>query len=1260
MPARVVRGGADGWPCAALLLLLIVVMRMHPASVVAFTEQEHQQELQPLEELQRLDPTTTTTTLPNSHAIHLVPTKTKSPFHLRNGNAGIPFSSESSSSLRTLMTSFQDEPACWRSEVYNPDTDVDHTQRVVGKTGLVFYLGSKVKPIHLQTLEIAVDSQIPDLDYDWRIRIYISNATYDEQDFAAIQSTFVQIADTTAVLHPDGDRVVIPTTAFGPKAGSGVLLGRLDRRIFYIRAAGPWLTYTTNAMAQPKDQGRSGPRMTLFVGSPLPFNPMPDNGGTGDNPFALPSNDAMKGGFDDAGQAFPSTLDTSLRIIFSGRWHLQYERDVCTNRNPNDDNQGQVEPPPPLTTETALELTSIVNATLAAPDYRRIEQAVNAQVDQFLQTNAVLQPYVQSANLRMPDSSKALFRNFVGQCNVPGWTACQFLIVKLVFQHDTTLSSGTIQEQIYASAVADFSQGAILPSLPATANIGAAYLGYTTVQTRVHITLQGVPARTKLDAVQQAFVSQALVDWWNAQLEPIYSQVFQIAWDNQIFVNNRRQRELTDTHHNDPRQLANTDSLQVSGMLTGGNIVVEEVAEFATRLNQVLEEQPTAVQYLVQSLQYQAQLPGAMAEQNRHDFFTSLHSLEAFVDGSVTQPPSGTGGSTGGIGGTGGTGGGGTNSGNPEGNSEGEGASLVDSVTQGLDWWILAAAGAGLIAVLLGVWMLVRCWCNAPGKRQRHAEQQQQELPEQAPPSRRSNKNNNKKGRGRRAKDSPGEEEEEMAGLADYNYASTRALPMPGTSSDDGESTALHKKRRKKKKKKKKRRRRRGEDGVSVCETVSVDSTAEETNTVDSVSYFSQEDSKPPARPSPPPPQRPPHAGPPHGPTRAAGPPVAAAAGGAYYNQPQAAPIRRGPPLKPPPPSWSAPQQQQPLEGAPPETPNTPRKTLLGSMARGLFGDSNNKSKQPEQQLYGIPTLSPPRPSRNFQAGPEGMPPPMSPVHSHRSNLHGSMTSLESYNAGLMAPPPSGGGGPAQHQHPHAPPQQAPPPNVATGRTRGPPPPPTSKYDVPESHPLHPPVSPVRRVVGRQRRESGAYTMRRASTGPPPPPPPVLNAHGTRVNMGNKYDLAHDDLPMGGPPPPVVVGRQRRVSGGYQAAAPSKPMNIRGSMTHAPPQQQQQQPFVPPAPVVGRQRRESGGYSMPTPSRPMNVRGSMTHGGPPPPQRVPPPHSQQQPPPPPPVVGRQRRESGGYTMATPARPMNVRGSMTHGPIPHATAPPPPS
>ena len=1215
------------------------------------------------------------------------------------------------------------DPACWRSEVYNPNADADHKQRVVGKHGLVFYLGSKVKPIHLQTLEIAVDSNIPDFDYDWRIRIYSSNATYyDEQNFTSIQSTFVKLADTTAVLHPDGDRVVIPTTAFGETTGHGIQLGRLDRRIFYLRAAGPWLTYATNALQQAKDQGASGPRMTLFVGSPIVVEPTDTN--TGDNPFALPSNDNdndndSKGGFDDPTQAFPTTLDTSISIVFSGRVHLQYERDVCLNRNDDNNDNAPVEPPPPLTTTTSLELVSLVNATLAAADYRRVEQAVNEKVDEWLASNSILQPYIQSFRLNMPESSKALFRPFVGQCR--GWTACQFLIVKLVLEHDETLPPGMVESQFFASPSQWFEE-AIRPSLPAT--VEAVDASYQTVQAQFQVTLHGVPSQ--LDSMQQDFLQHHLVRFWNARLPALYSKVFWMSVDTQLVV----------TNHNN-----NNNALQVSGVVTGGHSVLQELAEFDKGLTALFSNTANS-RYLVQSLHYDSLLPGPMAQDNRADVFASLHSIQALVEGTTTLAGNG-------------------NSGNPASpNTDGSTSpSSEDSTKSGIldtfEWWMWVLCGGGLALVLLAVWLVLYCcwWNNAPGKRPSAAARGTGHAPHEQPlGGNNATKHNQSQQRLKRGLTTASSTTiPDSTPSAENNFASTLALPLPVKQREESDH-ALNQFVQD----------QQAQQSMSMVPVSAIAVTAPFGHTRPQPARNGVYDTEVPSnQPTASPPgqfSNNNRATPMNSPSPLPG--VALAPGstmtttfgdhglspqGPQLQSPQGAPVRNSrPPLQqqqsiPVPPllrqqtssmsqgpcvqpqaptttqSWivnhspntgNPPQQPTPSDQTTP-TNTSPRKKFPTWLTTGVFGSNAPSSSSPTRPTAAVQTPSPQSPVRHNAPLPASTvmpPPPLSSSYTPRTNP---MT-------GPQAPQSSAASSPRQQQqqqsvrNPQQPqgirPVGAPLSTTTTPFSpTNPPPHPAVTPDSPELAAQGgggSPRSPV--SAGRRLRPLASYHLGSISAvggqsqSPqviplsPQPASPRMTLTASPVPPTDKTDPSSQQRQSGTPPntttvpptqlspsrssPPVVVGSQRRSSGVYENTLPSKPiMNIRGSMVqqarpvpqqqppamqHQPGQQQPSPSRSPPVVVVN-QRRVSGVYETTTPSKPiMNIRGSMVQPAAPPVQSAPPVAGA-----PSVVVGSQRRVSGVYETTAPSKPMNIRESMVQQAAPplqpsRATDPPP--
>ena len=549
-----------------------------------------------------------------------------------------------------------DDP-CLRQELFETDL-LD--QRVPGRTGLVFYLGSKSKGVTVRGIEVAVDSYL--VENDWRVRIYVSDEKYEEEGFKVNMASYSKIADTTAILHPDGKRALIPTHALEP-----IEFELLQRKTIYIRTARPWLRYTRKVFTKAKHQAISDHNIVaLFAGSPLILEDeqqgAPSEGQGGD----------VSSSFDDPSQEFPAQLDTGLTTIFSGKLHLEYQRKVCSGNN-GGNNQEAI---PPRQAETDLEILHVANQTLSAVDYRRIEEAVNAQVDVILANDPILAGYVNTSHLRMDESSDALFRNYVGKCIVPNWVLCNFLVVKLTFQHDDTISSGELKSQIFTHSK-DLSKKTIIPQIPTT---GAEYVGLATVNAQFHFTFHGVPANQKLDGYQTRFVSQQVEEFLNDHLSLINSEVFSVLLENQVFVENR-QRELNTSPQHD-------GSLQVSGTLTGGNIVLQDPTEFASRIDEVFAEQ-SAIETFMATLQYNSNLPGPLSKNQRYQFFSQLQSIESFVDATVNDGIASSNGS--------GSGGGGGSTGGSGGEGEQNGSTL-DSM--GVDLWIIGVGFGGIVLIV--------------------------------------------------------------------------------------------------------------------------------------------------------------------------------------------------------------------------------------------------------------------------------------------------------------------------------------------------------------------------------------------------------------------------------------------------------------------------------------------------------------------------------------------------------------------------------
>ena len=607
--------------------------------------------------------------------------------------------------MLTEETREEDDNHCIRQDLFETD---EQLQRVPTKTGMAFYLGSKIKPLRVVGMELSVNSDLGDPEaYDWRIRVYVSNNTYNEHAFDVDTHEYIKVADATAVLHPDGQRALIPAHAFHP-----VFFDRLQRRTMFIRAAGPWLKYTIDTFVKPKEQAIKGDFMTIFAGSPMFFYPdletqINQETSGEENPFALPPSSPAaitSTWFDDKNQEFPVSLDPKTASIFSGKLHLEFERDICIN----EDGTNNAVTVPPENIETELEILHVVNATLGAPDYQRIEEAVNKQVDWILQNNPALSELVNTSQVRMEDSSKAFFRNYVGKCLVPDWILCNFLVVKVTLQHDDTVSSGVLKSHVYTHSISEFSRGAVLQNVPST--IGAAYVGLTTVTANFRMTIHGIPDNIQeMDKYQTDFLLNQLTGFLNMEMPNIHSQAFTMKLNTQRFIqtNNdpktRGRRQLPRAASNaaavDPRAIQERpgQSLELSGTITGGNIVFEDASQFATRVEEAVADQE-AVDKFFAHLKYRANLPGPLSKRERYHVFEWMYSMSSDVDSAVRVQPGGDVDSAG--------------------NGPGDSSNDIILDKLGVDLWILAlVAGVGsLIILLVCMWYGVRLLYQPSGQ----------------------------------------------------------------------------------------------------------------------------------------------------------------------------------------------------------------------------------------------------------------------------------------------------------------------------------------------------------------------------------------------------------------------------------------------------------------------------------------------------------------------------------------------------------------
>ena len=633
---------------------------------------------------------------------------------------------------KLLQTSSGPEDShCWSSISWDTASNAneDSSSSSIGRattSAMKFDIGSKVQPVHWQTLELSVeaDSTMTMTKDDWRIQVYLSNATYIQEkrnqqnvkDDDDDSSWFTKIVDTTALVHPNGNRILIPMHAFGAASNGeattagGISLNRLDRRMVYIRAAGPWLSYTTKALQQFQDQAASNLYWTLFVGNPILSALEPDT----NNDWEENNNNWISAILnpDSAMSSTGSVWDTSQSLTFSGIVHYQYQRSACSTENNKQDGDGDLSPFTRLTL-LPVEYLFVVNQTLAATDYQRLGQAVDGWIDERLareneqkeKDSTLLQQYVQLHQLKRSSRSKALKRNLAGQqCQVPGWTACHVMVVRMqVEYHDneaTDIEDGTdtnhsiSQERVAAALyerdiVTDMSNQAIVPSL---STVGVLYMGLTTVQVRIHFTLHGVPAGTnKLDDTQVHFFTNQVLLHANVHLDSMVARVLDVHVDKQLAV----AAQETSTTHN---------SFQLSGVLTAGHSVLYNVTDLADRMHQAFssEQQDETTMSLgtrfVSFVTYNAHLQAPMAEHRRFDAFSHLESMDLFVEDRRIDKNA--------------------NDKNNDSVSFSQEDNRLDDVTDSVDWWIFVLAGVGGLLVVAGTWWVVQsCWFRAPGKR---------------------------------------------------------------------------------------------------------------------------------------------------------------------------------------------------------------------------------------------------------------------------------------------------------------------------------------------------------------------------------------------------------------------------------------------------------------------------------------------------------------------------------------------------------------
>ncbi|GKY96852.1 hypothetical protein MPSEU_000644300 [Mayamaea pseudoterrestris] len=374
---------------------------------------------------------------------------------------------DSCSLQRSLATTYNDDPAV---PVY---------------VGVMFSL-SPLTPITVNGFDVDVRLDMVTAPEDLSVQIY--HLLGEIKDSYMDSTLWTLISNTTAVMAPEKNGVIIPAASFTPVSAN---VG--ERHSFYISMTKKIIDSTVYALDKTDEVAFEGSDLTTYVGVG----------------FTAPN--------------FPGEYDTTVDPQFAGIIHYELaDGSDCTDTS---------------TIITDIYFDFLFSKQVTA--LGNVNQIVSKTLDQLMKNTPQLQQFMALYALKITSIVTTPIE-YTGGCP-EAWESCTsfYQSSRVLFSHLDKISSDEVKFEVYKTA------GDVTTAVQKGINaVNVYYIGFESISAEYEITLEGVPAGVTMDDIQSAYFADTTSSFLAGGEQAASLPVYHVSIDDQATSRRNRVRAL--------------------------------------------------------------------------------------------------------------------------------------------------------------------------------------------------------------------------------------------------------------------------------------------------------------------------------------------------------------------------------------------------------------------------------------------------------------------------------------------------------------------------------------------------------------------------------------------------------------------------------------------------------------------------------------------------------------------------------------------
>ncbi|KAL7576070.1 hypothetical protein ACA910_000853 [Epithemia clementina (nom. ined.)] len=355
------------------------------------------------------------------------------------------------------------------------ETPYNSNTEVLPRTGIMFEVRSKTRPVTIDTIEMDVRTG---LGNPLNVEVYVTDSAIDQVYNDG--KSWSLVTKTVLEESPSKDTAIVPAWHFTP-----VEIQPGKDKGFFIRMKGNYVDNTLSSNIKSGEQATNGQDLSVFAGYYI----------------------------DQASPGFPTSIGTDVAPIFAGKFHYSVS-ESCTTSSP--------------IINTELEFALIVDTKLDLNDFTKIETATFASIENLFSVDTELKGYVDNDSLKIlpisDDGVKTFIRAYAGNCP-QNWSNCEAVVTTVKLEHEEDRRGGDIKDRLYRY----YKQISQEQLKVLAAETRASYVGLVDSRAEFRLLMDGVSEKLEMDNEQMAFLQDQLVGFLNSKLLMERAQVFKVT-----------------------------------------------------------------------------------------------------------------------------------------------------------------------------------------------------------------------------------------------------------------------------------------------------------------------------------------------------------------------------------------------------------------------------------------------------------------------------------------------------------------------------------------------------------------------------------------------------------------------------------------------------------------------------------------------------------------------------------------------------------